>query len=157
MSPVSDTIFSQIDTAERRVARLAARNDAVTDATKKRDVTLYALFHDLHELDKELHELDRPESLKMLKARYGLKLPKVQESASFLVNLICSDLNARTRTKYAATLRYIREKKKQNQKVRDFVRLNGGINGCVKGEKKLRTALANARRENPSRKRSRSR
>ena len=155
MSPLPDRFFSQVDEAKQRAARLAARNDAVTNATKKRDDTLFALFHHLHALDNELRKLDPSDALKKLKARYGAKLTK--DSARVLVNLTFPHFDARTRTKYAATLRFIRKKKRPSQKVRTFVRENGGINGCVQAEKKLRTTSENGGRGNPPRKRPRSR
>jgi hypothetical protein len=154
MSPLPDTFFSQVDEAKQRAARLAARNDALTNATKKRDDTLFALFRHLHALDNELRKLDPEEVLKELEGRYGTKPTK--DSARVLVSLAFPDFDARTRTKYAATLRYIRQKKRPNQKMRTFVRENGGINGCVQAEKKLRTAFENGGRGNPPRKRPRS-
>jgi hypothetical protein len=57
MSPLPDTFFSQVDEAKQRAARLAARSDALTNATKKRDDTLFALFRHLHALDNELRKL----------------------------------------------------------------------------------------------------
>jgi hypothetical protein len=146
-------IFSRIEGAKQRAVRLAARNDAATNAIKKRDDTLFALFHDLHGLDNELRKFAVGKALKKLRARFGAKL--TDDSARTLVTLTFPNLDVRTRTKYAATLRYIRKKKKPNQKVRTLVRMNGGINGCVKAEKKLRTASENRRQRNLSRTRSR--
>ena len=56
----------------------------------------------------------------------------------FLLKL--TSLNPRTQSKYAAVLRFIRKKKKPGQSIRRFVQANGGLNGCVKKEKRLRNA-----------------
>ena len=57
---------------------------------------------------------------------------------NLLLKCTYPNLSAKTRSKYAAALRYVGLKKEPGQKVMDFVRENGGLNGCVEKEKKLR-------------------
>jgi hypothetical protein len=141
---MSKIAFSRIDEATEVAARLVQRSAAVEAATQKRDNTLYKFLANLHQLDKQLRKMSMKEALKTLKQKYGDELPTTRKPENLLLKLTYPDLSANTRSKYAATLRYVREKKKPTRTVKSFVRANGGINGCVAKEKKLREKMRKA-------------
>jgi hypothetical protein len=129
--------YSKIDTAKKTATRLIKRNTDANMAERKRDVCLYKLFEILHELDKRLQTIGGPFILRTLKKKYGV-ISKSKDSGMFLLKLTHPTLDPRTQSKYAAVLRFIRQKKKPDQSIRKFVQANGGLNGCVKKEKRLR-------------------
>ena len=135
---MSNRLFSDIDEAKMVAARLAKRSAAAESAIQSRDNTLYKLFEKLHQLDKRLRELDQGEVRKALKQKYADKLPTTAKSAHFLLQLTYPSLSSKARSKYASVLRYVRAKKRPGESVRNFVRRNGDIKGCVEKEKKLR-------------------
>ena len=135
---MSNDLLAKIDEAKNRAARLRKLSAAADEATRARDITLYKLFGDLHVLDVDLRKLDRKKSLKMLKEKYRIDLRGTIKSANVLLQIICPELSIKKRAKYAAMLRYIRVRKKPDEKVKLFVRKSGGINGCVSKEKELR-------------------
>jgi hypothetical protein len=135
---MSSSLFSEIDEATKVATRLVQRSAAAKRATKRRDNSFYKFFATLHRLDKRLRKLDRDEALKELKEKYGNALRSTKKSMNLLLKLTYPDLSVKTRSKYAATLRYVREKKAPEQSIRNFLRANGGIKGCVEKEKKLR-------------------
>ena len=79
------------------------------------------------------------EARKTLKAKYGGNVPTTIRTGMFAIELTHASL-AKTRSKYAAVQRLIRKKKKPGELIRKFVRANGGMNGCVAKEKKMRSA-----------------
>jgi hypothetical protein len=135
---MSNGLFAEIDEAKKVGTRLVQRRAAAKRATKRRDNSFYKLFATLHRLDNRLRKLDRDEALKQLKEKYGNALRSTKKSVNLLLKLTCPGLSDKTRWKYAATLRYVRDKKAPEQSIRNFLRANGGIKGCVEKEKKLR-------------------
>lgn len=133
--------FSKIDEAREVAARLVQRSAAVESAMERRDNSLYKLLANLHQLHKRLRKLGRDEALKALKQKYGDELPTTTKSVNLLLELTYPGLSAKPRSKYASVLRYVRAKKRPGESVRNFVRRNGGINGCVAKEKKLREKM----------------
>jgi hypothetical protein len=120
---------------------LARRNAAVKTAEQKRDNALYKYLTILYELNLELKKMGRVKALKALEARYGDKLPTAKNSHHMLLKLTYPDLSAssrNTRFRYAKILRYVLRKKNSSETVKSFVRGNGGINRCIRKEKKLR-------------------
>ena len=132
----SVSLFSEIDEAKKVATRLMQRNAAVKRATKRRDNSLYRLLAKLHPLDKRLRGIGGPQSLKALRAKYPNA--RTDDTCILLLRLTYPKLSTKQRSKYAAVLRYVREKKKPDQSVRDCIRANGAIKGCVEKEKKLR-------------------
>lgn len=133
------SLFSEIDEAKKVATRLGQRNAAVKRATKRRDNTLYRLFETLDQLHIKLREIGKVRALKSLRAKYGDELPaRTDDVCIFLLKLTCPKLTTKKCSKYASVLTLVRLKKKPDETVKDFVRANGGINGCVAKEKKLR-------------------
>jgi hypothetical protein len=129
---MSDSLFSKIDEAKKIGVRLARRSAAAESAMRKRDNTLFIFFAKLHAVHTQIRKIGDEAAAQALTAKYG-KLP----TGRILLKLTYPSLKPKKRSKYAATLRYIGNKKKPSQSVRKFVRENGGINGCVAREKKL--------------------
>jgi hypothetical protein len=132
---MSNGLFAEIDEAKKVAARLEQRSAAVEGAVQRRDNSLYRLFEKLHQLDKRLRKLGRDAALEALEAKYRKKLPTTQNPVSFLLELTYPTLTSKPRSKYAALLRFVREKKKSDQSVKEFVRANGGINRCLEGKR----------------------
>jgi hypothetical protein len=141
-----DDLYSEIDAAKEIVTRLIERNRDVATAERKRDVCLYKFLESVHKLDDRLRRMTLADARKALKQRHGPKLPTNKDSAMFAVKLTHPRLDPKIHSKYAAVLRFIRQKKKSDQSVRDFVRANGDINGCIEEEKKLRRAAASRKK-----------
>jgi hypothetical protein len=135
---MSNGLFTEIDEAKKVGTRLVQRRAAAKRATKRRENSVYKLVATLLRLDNRLRKLGPDEALKELKGKYGNALRSTTKSVNLLLKLTCPDLSDKTRSKYAATLRYVREKKAPEQSIRNFLRANGGIKGCVEKEKKLR-------------------
>jgi len=123
-----------MDEAKKIGVRLARRSAAAESAMRKRDNTLFTYFAKLHAVYTQIRKIGDEVAAPALSAKYG-KLPT---GRMLLFTLTYPSLKPNKRSKYAATLRYIGNKKKPGQSVRKFVRENGGINGCVAREKKLR-------------------
>jgi hypothetical protein len=93
----------------------------------------------LDQLHIRLREIRKIRALKLLRAKYGDKLPaRTDDVCIFLLRLTYAKLNAKKCCKYASVLELVRLEKKPDQTVKEFVRANGGINRCVAKEKKLR-------------------
>ena len=129
-------LIAKIDQAKERAMRLQRRSEAVNEAERKRDVCLYNLFTALHDIEVDLHNLNWADRRKILGDRFNFRTsPKI---SGLVIERTCPDLDSGKRSKYAAVLRLIAAKKSPREKVREFVRKNGGINGCVAEEKRLR-------------------
>jgi hypothetical protein len=61
-----------------------------------------------------------------------------KEIISKTMRKVAPKLNAKKRAKYAAVVRLLAAKAPLEGNVKVFVRENGGLNGCVANEKKLR-------------------
>jgi hypothetical protein len=133
-------IYSITDAARAIGARLIRRNSAVASATKNHELCFYKYLESVHELDKRLRKMEIPDARKALTKRYGAGLPATEDSAMFAVKLTHPKLDPRTQWKYAAVLRFVREKKKPDQSMKSFVKAHGGINALVKEAKTLRLA-----------------
>ena len=133
---MSDMLSPKLDEAEKLGARLDKRNAAVESAKQARDDALYDLLALLHRIERRLSR--QANRVPIRKALNTGGLPLAPDWASLLLKRTYPSLSAKARSKYAAVMRYVRAKKKPGQKVMDFVRENGGLNGCVEKEKKLR-------------------
>ena len=132
---MSNILLLKIDKAAKLAAGLEKRSAAIESAKQARDHMLYELLELLHRLDEQLRQTSRIEARKAFKA----PLPFAKDRwMNLLLKRTYPNLSAKTRSKYAAVLRYIRNEKKPEQSVRTFVQKNGGLNGCVAKEKKLR-------------------
>jgi hypothetical protein len=137
-------IFSNVDAAKKIARRLVRRNEALAKAERNHDLCLYKFLASVHKLDRRLRKMGAAEARETLAAKYGVKLPakgkNLPDWGMFAIKVTYPSLPPKARSKYAAVLRLIREKKKPGQSIRQFVRANGGINGCVDKEKELRDA-----------------
>ena len=61
-----------------------------------------------------------------------------KETVDQALRKVAPDLDAKKRVKYAAVVRFLAAKMPLGGNVKAFVRGNGGLNGCVANEKKLR-------------------
>jgi hypothetical protein len=127
-------LFSKIDEARELAKRLEKFSEEAESATQKRDAALYQFFANVHYLEKRLGRLQPPRS--KLEEKYG-RLPRSAIAA--VLKLAYRGLNSKRQSKYAAVLRYVREKKRPGQSVKSLIRSTGGINKCVTAEKKLRS------------------
>jgi hypothetical protein len=119
-------LFSKIDEARELAKRLEELGEAVESAMRERDNALYKFFAKLHYLEKRLRRLNTPRE--KLEAKYG-RLPGSSKSAiRFMLKLTYPNLGTKQRSKYAAVLQYVREKKKPDQSVKSLIRRAGGIN-----------------------------
>jgi hypothetical protein len=127
-------LIAKIDQAKERTVRLQRFSDAVTEANRKRDAYLYNLFTDLHDIEVDVRKLKWADRRKIFGDRLGFQT----KIGGLVIELTCPDLDPKKRAKYAAVLRFIAVEKSPREKVKEFVRKNGGINGCVAKEKQLR-------------------
>jgi hypothetical protein len=119
-------LFSKIDEARELAKRLEKLSEVAESAAQKRDAALYQFFAKVHYLEKRLRRLKTPRE--KLEAKYG-RLPGSSESAiKFMLKLTYPNLGTKQRWKYAAVLRYVRERKKPDQSVKSLIRRAGGIN-----------------------------
>jgi hypothetical protein len=137
-----DDLYSEIDAAKKIATRLIKRNRDAATAERKRDVCFYKFLESAHNVHNRLRKMRATDARKALKQRYGPKLPTNKDPAMFAVKLAHPRLDIKIHSKYAAVLRLIRQRKRSDQSVRDFVRANGDIKGCVEEERKLRRAAA---------------
>jgi hypothetical protein len=137
---MADDLFSKIEETKKVAIRLAECSAAVTTAVQRRDRSLSKLFADLHQLDSQLREMGKTRALKALKAQYRNKLRIRKDPGMLLLKLTYPSLHTKKSSKYAAVLRLVQAKKREGQSVKDFMRANGGIRGCVEKEKKFWTA-----------------
>jgi hypothetical protein len=128
-------ICSNIDEATAIAKRLARRNKDVAIAMSKRDVCLYKLFESVHEIHRQLLKIGKPKTNEVLTGKYGSTKPK---NLTEFLKRICPELPSKRRSKYLGLLSYAQATKEPDQTLREFVRANGGINGCVEKEKQLR-------------------
>jgi hypothetical protein len=137
-------LFSKIDEARELAKRLDRFSKAAENATQKRDAALYQFFAKVHYLEKRLRRLKTPRE--KLEEKYG-RLPGSSSSAiKFMLKLTYPNLGTKQRSKYAAVLQYVREKKKPDQSVKSLIRRAGGINLTKRGEeKRLRNRSAKGR------------
>jgi hypothetical protein len=138
-------ISSNVEAAKEIAARLVRRNQAVAKAERNRDLCLYKFLESVHKLDRRLRNMSVAQARKTLKPKHGVKLPTKADSGMFAIKVTHPSLAPKACSKYAAVLRLIRKKKKPGQSVGQFVRAKGGINACVKAEKKLRDAKKSRR------------
>jgi hypothetical protein len=97
-------------------------------------------FANLHQLDGQLREMGKTRALKALKAQYKSKLRIRKDPGMLLLKLTYPSQKNKESSKYAAVLRLVQAKKRPSQSVKEFMRANGGMKGCVTKEKKLRDA-----------------
>jgi hypothetical protein len=128
-------IYSNIDEARAIAKRLARRNKGVASAMSKRDVCLYKFFESVHEIDRQLLKIGKQKANAVLTAKYGNTRPK---NLGDFLKWIYPELPSKRRSKYRTLLSYVQATKEPDQPLREFVRANRGINGCVKKEKELR-------------------
>jgi hypothetical protein len=127
-------VIVKIDQAKERAMRLQSLSDAVNEAERKRDACLYNLFADLHDIEVDVRKLKWADRRKIFGDRLGFQT----KIGGLVIERSCPDLDAKKRAKYAAVLRFVAAAKPPHEKVKEFVRKNGGINGCIAKEKQLR-------------------
>jgi len=129
-----EKVIAKIDQAKERATRLQRLSDAVTEAERKRDICLYNLFTDLHDIEVDLRKLKWAERRKIFGDHLGFQT----KIGGLVIERTCPDLDPKKRAKYAAVLRFVAAAKPPHKKVKEFVRKNGGINGCIAKEKQIR-------------------
>jgi hypothetical protein len=76
--------------------------------------------------------------MKALGIKYEFDFSEAKKIPGRVLQSVCPELDVKKRAKYVAVLRYIRAKKAPGEDVKDFIRKNGRIRGCVTKEKELR-------------------
>jgi hypothetical protein len=127
-------LIAKIDQAKERAMRLQRLSDAANEAERKRDACLYHLFADLHDIEVDVRKLKWADRREVFGDRLGFQT----KIGGLVIELTCPDLDPKKRAKYAAVLRFIAAAKSPREKVKEFVRKSGGINGCITKEKQLR-------------------
>ena len=126
----------KIELARKGAVRLQKLSEAVHEAERKRDTCLYNLFDDLRGIQICMHELTWKDKRKL----FGdlLNFRSARNVIGLVLRQIYPELGRKSISKYAAVLRYVTAAKPRQENVKEFVRRNGGINGCVTKEKKSR-------------------
>jgi hypothetical protein len=135
-----EKIYAKIEAARQRAVRLQKLSRVAEKVERKRDACLYGLFDDLHGIEGDLHKLGWKDRRKIF--GHLLDFRTNRQLGSLLLREVYPGLGAKKRAKYGAVLRYVAASKSPREKVKDFVRKNGSINGCVAKESKLRREAA---------------
>ena len=115
---MSNGLFAEIDEAKKVAARLVQRSAAAKRAVQRRDNTLYRLFEVLDQLHIKLREIRKVRALKLLRAKYGDKLPaRTDDVCIFLLRLTYPKVNDQKCSKYANVLELVRLEKKPDETV----------------------------------------
>lgn len=127
-------LIAKIDQAKERAMRLQRLSDAANEAKRKRDACLYNLFTDLHDIEVDVRKLNWADRRKIFGDRLGFQT----KIGGLVIERTCPDLDPKKRAKYAAVLRFVAAAKPPHEKVKEFVRKNGSMKGCIAKEKQLR-------------------
>jgi hypothetical protein len=134
-SAMSDDIVSRIKELKTSATQLKTDRVAAEKAEQKRDQSLHDWLESVRRVLTVLLR-DKTNAKKRLPKQYG-KLPKAWDSSGFLIKLAYPYLEPGTRSKYAAVVRYAVQIEWKGT-IEKLVQENGGINGCVDKESKLR-------------------
>jgi hypothetical protein len=136
--------LSKIDEAKGSALRLRKANAAAKAANEKHDTELYEY---LTKVNRSCIKLAKPgpaeakrEAKKLAKMLTQTEKPSFKTPEHFFLSITCPDLPTQRRTKYANVLWLVRHKKKGMISLKNFVRENGGINGCDERGAAARTA-----------------
>jgi hypothetical protein len=135
-----EKVCAKIEAARQRALRLQKLSKVVEEVERKRDACLYNLFGDLHGIEGDLRKLSWKDRRKIFGDLLDFRTNR--QLGSLLLRQVYPELDAKKRAKYGAVLRYVTATKSPREKVKDFVRKNGSINGCVAKESKLRREAA---------------
>ena len=116
--------------------RLQKLSEAVEEAERKRDSYLYKLFGDLHQIQKDVRNLNWQDKRKIFGDLLNFRTAK--KIGALVLRRVYPGLDPKKRQKYTAVLRYVAAAKPAREKVKEFVQNHGSINGCVVKEKALR-------------------
>jgi hypothetical protein len=130
-------LFAKIDEARGLAKQLQKLGESVKSVTRERDKVLYNYLAKSHYIEKRLRR-DKT-SRNKLEGQYGT-LPATKSAIPFVLKLTHPSSNSKQQSRYAAVLRYVRQKKQPGQSVKSLIRGTGRINRCVREEKKLRDA-----------------
>jgi hypothetical protein len=133
-------VFREVEKTKELAAKWGVLSVDATKAEEKRDAYLFRLLEDLDWLRAKVRRLSRSVQRNVLGEDPGWG--RNEELIRLLLKKACPELDAKKRAKYAAVLRYVAAQKKPGEAVKDFVRKNGGINGCDTKERKLRRQAA---------------
>lgn len=135
-----DGVRAKIEAARERAVYMKKLSRIAEEAERRRNDCLYDLFDDLHGIESDLRKMSWEEKRKI----FGdlLNFRTARQLGGLVLRQVARELDTKKRTKYAAVLRYVVAQKPPKETVRDFVRKNGGINGCDVKERKLRRQAA---------------
>jgi hypothetical protein len=131
-----DGVSTEIEKTKELAAKWRGMSVKATKVEQKRDAHLFRLLGDLDGMRAKVLNLPLGAQRKVLGGFEGWG--GTGQIIRLLLKNVCPQLDAKKRAKYAAVLRYVAAKKESGETVKDFVRKNGGLNGCVAKEKKLR-------------------
>lgn len=131
---MGEKVIAKMVRAKERAMRFQRLSVAANEAERKRDACLYNLFTDLHDIEIDVRKLKWADRRKIFGDHLGFRTT----IGGLVIERTCPDLDVKKRAKYRAVLRFVAAAKPPHEKVKEFVRKNGGINGCIAKEKKLR-------------------
>ena len=132
-----DKLRTMMEEAQSRAKRFDEFSATLAELALKRDTFLFKLLGQVHDIAVGVRELDPTDRRKLLGKDYGL-FSGQKGIIDKTLRKVAPNLKAKQRAKYAAVVRLLVAKKPLGGNVKAFVRENGGINGCVAKEKKLR-------------------
>ena len=142
---MSKDLTLQIEEAKKSASKLGERNAEVKKAEERRDRSLANYLSRILNLRRQaaklVGETSQKKLLALLRGEFGNDVPKAtpqKKLTTFLIELTHPDLTPKMRSKYATVINYAKDHKAKGMKFRDFLKANGGINGCIEKASKVR-------------------
>jgi hypothetical protein len=132
-----DKLRTTMEEAQSRAKRFDEFSATLAKLELKRDTCLFKLLVQTRDIAVGVRELDLPDRRKLLGKDYNV-FGGQKKTIDQALRKVARNLDAKKRAKYAAVVRLLAAKMALGGNVKVFVRENGGLNGCVANEKKLR-------------------
>jgi hypothetical protein len=132
-----DKLRTTMEEAQSRAKRFDEFSATLAKLELKRDTCLFKLLVQTRDIAVGVRELDLPDRRKLLGKDYNV-FGGQKKTIDQALRKVAPNLDAKKRAKYAAVVRLLAAKMPLGGNVKVFVRENGGLNGCVANEKKLR-------------------
>jgi hypothetical protein len=140
-------LSSKMDRAEQLAARHAKLGKMAAKLATKRNNCLYRLLEEVHEIGVDVSQLPEQDALALFQAKYG---NEACVDYSDFFQRIYPELPPKYRWKYTGVLHKASAEKIASQSMKQFVKKNGGLNGCVTKKdvtKKKKSRQAQKRRQ----------
>jgi hypothetical protein len=132
-----DKLRTTMEEGKSRAKRFDEYSATLAKLELKRDTCLFKLLVQTRDIAVGVRELDLPDRRKLLGKDYNV-FGGQKKTIDQALRKVAQNLDAKKRAKYAAVVRLLAAKMALGGNVKVFVRENGGLNGCVANEKKLR-------------------